>query len=85
MTEQYKLRYLESFEFDNNLEKVRQQGIAATQQVLGLRLIENGQTLQGRELVQTSTVVLGNSPKATLGLILSYLPLTWRQLAWKVV
>ncbi len=28
-------------------------------------------------------VVLGNSPQATLGLILSYLPLSWRQLAWK--
>lgn len=82
---QDKLRYLESFQFDTNLEKVRQQRLADTQQVLGLRLIENGHTLQGRELVQLSTVVLGNSPKATLGLILSYLPLSWRQLAWKLL
>lgn len=35
--------------------------------------------------MQLSTVVLENYPKATLGLILSYLPLSWRQLAWKVL
>lgn len=33
-----KLRYLESFQFDTNLEKVRLQRFADTQQVLGLRL-----------------------------------------------
>ena len=61
---------------------MRVKKLASTQQALGLRLIEKGETAKGRELLAKSTQILGNSPKATLGLLLSSLPLSWRQKIW---
>ncbi|MGK7872588.1 MAG: glycosyltransferase family 2 protein [Xenococcaceae cyanobacterium] len=81
---QDKLRYLENFEFESKkLENIRRSRLAESQLMLGLRLIETGETQKGRQLVQASTQVLGNSPRVTLGLILSYLPVSLRQLAFQ--
>jgi len=76
---------INSYSFpDQELEKFRLVKLAATQQDLGLRLIEKGDTLEGRQLLRQSTQVIGNSPRATLGLIISYLPVSLRQLALQV-
>jgi len=73
---------INSYSFpDQALEKFRLVKLAATKQDLGLRLIEKGDTLEGRRLLQESSQVLGSSRRATLGLIMSYLPLSVRQLA----
>jgi hypothetical protein len=56
---------------------------AGMQQILGLRLIEKGDILEGRRILRESTQVLGLSRKARLALILSYLPITLRQIAFK--
>ena len=71
---------LNSYRFSRpELEKLRLQKLAATQQVLALRLIEKGETTEGRRLLKTSVAVLGNSAKTHLGWLLSYLPVSWRQ------
>ena len=73
---------INSYSFpDEKLERLRLVKLAATKQDLGLRLIEKGDTLEGRRLLQESSQVLGSSRRATLGLIMSYLPLSVRQLA----
>jgi glycosyltransferase involved in cell wall biosynthesis len=66
---------------DVDLEELRVKKLAGTQQALALRLIEKGETVKGRELLQQSVQVIGNSLRTRLGLFLSYLPLGWRQLA----
>ncbi len=77
-----KLRYLNSYQFESErLEQVREKRLGETQQILGVRLIEQGDSLKGRELIQQSLNTLGNSSKATLGLILSYFPLGLQQFA----
>jgi hypothetical protein len=53
------------------------------QPILGLRLIEKGDTLEGRRILRESTQVLGLSRKARLALILSYLPISLRQIAFQ--
>ncbi|MFM6151748.1 MAG: glycosyltransferase family 2 protein, partial [Sphaerospermopsis kisseleviana] len=59
---------IDSYRFDDvEMEKVRSHKLATTQQVLGLRLIENGDTTQGRKLLQASSQVLGNDKKVLLG------------------
>ena len=74
---------IESYLFPNpEFEELRVQKLAVTQQALGLRLIEKGETAKGRELLAKSSQISGNSPKASLGLFLSYLPLSWRQKIW---
>jgi glycosyltransferase involved in cell wall biosynthesis len=79
-----KVLYISSYKFsDQELERVRLYKLAGTQQILGLRLIEQGDTLEGRRILRESTQVLGRSRKATLGLILSYLPVSLRQLAFQ--
>lgn len=73
-----------SYQFaDQELETHRLYKLAGTQQILGLRLIENGDTLEGRRILRESTQVLGRSRRATLGLILSYLPVSLRQIAFQ--
>lgn len=79
-----KVYCIESYQFkDPNLEAARRQKLAITQQVLGLRLIEKGESARGRELLNQSTQVLGKSKKVSLGLMLSYLPVSLRQIALK--
>lgn len=74
---------MDSYHFaDRELEQFRIAKLAGTQQALGLRLIEQGETDKGRDYLRRSSQILGNSNKATLGLIMSYLPLSWRKLAF---
>ncbi|MBO3464044.1 glycosyltransferase [Aetokthonos hydrillicola Thurmond2011] len=76
-----KLRYLASYKFDSEkLEKIRIQRFKETQLLLGLRLIEKGETQQGRELVLAGKSC---SPgKAWTGLGLSVLPVRVRSQAF---
>src|SRR6478672_4549648 len=79
-----KLFCLKSYQFiDESLEKLRLEKIAGIQQALAFRLIENGETLEGRKLLQQSHQFLGSSQKATFALLLSYLPIHWRKLAFE--
>lgn len=72
-----KLRYLESYRFESEkLEQVRQKRLAETQILLGLRLVEKGETQQGRNLLWTAQSF--SPSKAWVGLALSLLPLGWR-------
>lgn len=76
---------INSYKFvDEELEKLRSHKLAVTQQVWGLRLIENGDSVEGRRLLQASTQVLGSDKKIMFGLMLSYLPLGLRKLALQV-
>ncbi|MBD2694041.1 glycosyltransferase family 2 protein [Anabaena catenula] len=76
---------ISSYKFpDEELEKVRSHKLAITQQALGLRLIEKGDTVEGRRLLQQSTQVLGSDKKIMFGLMLSYLPISLRKLALQV-
>jgi glycosyltransferase involved in cell wall biosynthesis len=76
---------IESYHFsDPDLEKQRLIKLAGTKQDLGLRLIEQGETLEGRHLLQESSQYLGRSRRATLGIFLSYLPIKLRQLALQI-
>lgn len=68
---------------DPALETFRRQKLAETEQTLGLRLIEKGETAKGRELLESSRSVLGNSSKTSLTFLLSYLPLSWRKLVFQ--
>ncbi|MUG91291.1 glycosyltransferase [Scytonema sp. UIC 10036] len=72
-----KIRYLQNYKFENEkLEKIRRQRLLETQLLLGLRLIETGETLQGRELLLASQSF--STAKAWLGLTLSVLPVGLR-------
>lgn len=79
-----KLRYLESYQFESEkLEKIRQQRLAETQLLLGLRLIEKGETQKGRELVLAGKSF--SPAKAWIGLGLSVLPVGLRSLMFDLV
>ncbi len=70
-----KLQYLEAFQFEAaNLEQVRQIRLAETRLLLGLRLIEQGETAQGQALLRACPP----SFKATLGKILAQFPVGMR-------
>ncbi|MGK7929372.1 MAG: glycosyltransferase family 2 protein [Spirulina sp.] len=74
------LQYFEYFQFDSpKLEKARLSFLGDVKLTLGLRSIEAGQTQKGRDLVRSAVQLLGRSPRANLGLILSYFPLNLRQ------
>ena len=60
-------------------EQLRQKKLGQVQQILGLRLIEKGETSKGREVLKRSTQILGNSSRTTVSLILAYLPVSWRK------
>jgi glycosyltransferase involved in cell wall biosynthesis len=76
---------IDSYRFDEpELEKLRLTKLAGIQQVLGLRLIERGDSRSGRQLLQKSRHILGNSPKSILGSIVSYLPVSVRQMLLKI-
>ncbi|MEB3827947.1 glycosyltransferase family 2 protein [Phormidium sp. CCY1219] len=78
---QDKINYLESYHFESeSLESVRRSRLSETQLLLGLRLVESGETQQGRQLI-----VQGKSAspaKASIGLTLSWLPLGLRKQAF---
>ncbi|WP_041233422.1 glycosyltransferase family 2 protein [Cylindrospermum stagnale] len=77
-----KVRYLESYKFESDkLEKLRQNRLMETQLLLGLRLIEKGETQKGRELVLAGKSF--SKVKAWTGLGLSLLPIAWRHQAFK--
>jgi glycosyltransferase involved in cell wall biosynthesis len=79
-----KLTYLQNFEFEvEALEQVRRSRLAETQLLLGLRLIEKGETQVGRTLLQAGRSA--SSAKAYTGLMLSMLPQRVRQQAFNLV
>lgn len=81
---QAKLYCIDNYNFqDQDLEEKRKIKLAQTQQDLGLRLIEQGKTQEGRQLLTSSKQVLGSSKRTNLGLLMSYLPLNLRQLILK--
>jgi glycosyltransferase involved in cell wall biosynthesis len=72
-----KIRYLKSYKFESEkLEKVRLNRLSETQLLLGLRLIEKGETQKGRELVLAGQFF--SNAKAWTGLGLSLLPVGLR-------
>ncbi|MBW4450310.1 MAG: glycosyltransferase family 2 protein [Spirirestis rafaelensis WJT71-NPBG6] len=79
-----KLQYLESYKFESEkLEKIRQNRLAETQLLLGLRLIETGETQKGRKLVLAGKSF--STAKAWTGLGLSVLPVGLRGKAFELV
>jgi glycosyltransferase involved in cell wall biosynthesis len=79
-----KLTYLENFEFtDEEIEAVRQWRVAETKLLLGLRLIEQGETSTGRELVQAGRAA--SPSRAIAGLAFSILPMGMRKQAFAFV
>ncbi|MBW4611898.1 MAG: glycosyltransferase [Desmonostoc vinosum HA7617-LM4] len=79
-----KICYLENYQFESEkLEKTRQYRLAETQLILGLRLIEKGETQQGRKLVLAGKSV--SNTKAWTGLGLSLLPVALRDKAFAIL
>jgi glycosyltransferase involved in cell wall biosynthesis len=79
-----KLFCTESYRFsESNLEQERIKKAAFLQESLGIKLIEKGETKEGKILLDKASQVLGKSQRAKLGLLLSYLPLNLRQLAFE--
>ena len=72
-----KQQYLQSYKFDSpELENIRLQRLQETQLLLGLRLIETGETDKGRELVMAGKSF--STAKAWTGFGLSFLPVGFR-------
>lgn len=79
-----KLVYLSSYKFDSEkLERIRQNRLRETELLLGLRLIETGETQKGRQLVWAGKSV--STAKAWTGLGLSVLPVGLRGKAFELV
>ncbi|MEH2263711.1 glycosyltransferase family 2 protein [Nostoc sp.] len=79
-----KMRYLESYKFDSEkIETIRKNRLTETQLLLGLRLIEKGETQKGRELVLAGQSF--STPKAWTGLGLSLLPVWLRGKAFNAL
>ncbi|NJL87474.1 MAG: glycosyltransferase [Leptolyngbyaceae cyanobacterium SM1_1_3] len=75
-----KLGCLKSYHFERpTLERSRQDKIQVLKQVLALRLIEQGETHRGRQLLRELQQTQGLSLRARAGLLLSYLPLELRK------
>ena len=72
-----KQQYLQSYKFDSQeLENIRLKRLQETQLLLGLRLIETGETDKGRELVMAGKSF--STAKAWTGFGLSFLPVGFR-------
>ncbi len=72
---------IDSYSFSEpELEKLRLNKLAVTQQGLGLRLIEKGEGKKGRELLQKSSQLLSKSSRFYFALVLSYLPTSLRKI-----
>ncbi len=79
-----KLSYLENYQFDSaELEAVRKSRLMETQLLLGLRLIEKGETEKGRQLVWGGKTF--SPAKAWVGLALSLLPVGVREKAFNAL
>lgn len=79
-----KIRYLESYNFESEkLEIIRKNRLAEVRLLLGLRLIEKGETQTGRELILAGKSF--SNTKAWTGLGLSLLPLRWRRKGFKAL
>ncbi|MEH2311919.1 MAG: glycosyltransferase [Nostoc sp.] len=79
-----KIRYLESYKFESEkIETIRKNRLTETQLLLGLRLIEKGETQKGRELVLAGQSF--STPKAWTGLGLSLLPVGLRGKAFNAL
>lgn len=79
-----KLQYLDAYRFeDQTIEAIRQARLVETQLLLGLRLIEQGETDRGRELVKSGRS--HSSKKAIAGLMLSHVPKPFRSAAFGMV
>jgi glycosyltransferase involved in cell wall biosynthesis len=75
---------IDSYRFpDEQLEQQRLIKLAQTKQDLGLRLIEKGETTVGRKILKESIPILGQSRRTSLGILLSYLPTNFRDLAFQ--
>ncbi|HAG83983.1 MAG TPA: glycosyl transferase family 2 [Cyanobacteria bacterium UBA12227] len=75
---------ISSYKFPTEeLEKRRIKKLAWTKEVFGLRLIETGNTVKGRQMLRESAEVMGNSRRIQFGLILSYLPLSLRKFVFQ--
>jgi len=73
-----KLNYLESFHFESEkIEKIRHDRLLETKLLLGLRLIQIGDTQEGRSLISQGKSA--SPTKAQIGLALSRLPMPLRQ------
>ncbi|MDZ8050676.1 MAG: glycosyltransferase family 2 protein [Aulosira sp. ZfuVER01] len=79
-----KIQYLESYKFESDkLEAIRQKRLTEAQLILGLRLIEKGETQTGRELVLAGKSF--SNTKAWTGLGLSLLPGRLRSKGFKAL
>jgi glycosyltransferase involved in cell wall biosynthesis len=79
-----KLQYLNSYSFESKkLEKVRRKRLAQTQLLLGLRLLEKGETHKGRNLILKGQSF--SAIKAWTGLGLSLLPTGIRAKVFQLV
>lgn len=70
--------------FEEELENLRLAKLAQTKQDLGLRLIESGDTTAGRKLLDESKQVLGSDRRTNFALLISYLPMSLRQLTFQI-
>ena len=76
---------IDSYQFTQpELQALKQEKLRVVKQGLGIRLIEKGETLKGRQLLQQSATS-GYSPRVYFGLFLSYLPFSLRQQVLKIV
>ena len=79
-----KLQYLDSYKFEcQKLEQVRKTRLQETQLLLGLRLIETGETQKGKGLVFAGKSF--SQTKALIGVGLSLLPLNIRSKAFDIL
>lgn len=74
---------VESYSFnDPELESIRQKRLGDIWQSLGFRLLESGDTRQGRDYLQRSAAISGISRRYQMGMLLSYLPPSLRNAAF---
>ncbi len=79
-----KVTYLESHGFDNDeLDAIRQSRLIETKLLLGLRLVEYGETEVGRSMLQAGRS--HSAKKAIAGLVLSHVPKPFRKSAFGMV
>jgi len=79
-----KLHYLEAYCFESpQIEAIRRDRLAETQLLLGLRLVEQGNSDRGRDLLQMGWT--HSSSKAMMGVLLSRLPQSWRKPVFQAI